>query len=385
MSILIFIIILAVLILIHEFGHFIAAKKQGVMVEEFGFGLPPRLFGIKKGETLYSFNLIPLGGFVKLYGEEYHEVKNNKSQKTNHKKRAFIYKKPWQKALIISAGVMMNLFLGITFFYIILSANNFQSDPIPVFIKTKFKFGNQEKKVIIAKVNKNSPAEKANIKSEDIVVRYQINGGNWININSASEFIKIVKESQNNFITFDLLNNKNGERNIVKVKPIFDKKLNRYIIGVNLADVVILKYSSISEKLLSGVYHSYNLIDYNLKIILNLFSQAIKEKDASTVSQAFSGPIGIFAIIEDTVKSSGKKLVINLLNITGLLSLSLAIMNIFPFPALDGGRMIFVLYEWITGKPANKEIEKYVNLVGFVILISFGILISVNDILKFFR
>lgn len=385
MSLLIFIIILAVLILIHEFGHFIVAKKQGVMVEEFGFGLPPRLFSIKKGETLYSINLIPLGGFVKLYGEEYHEIKNNKSQIINNKKKAFIYKKPWQKALIISAGVIMNLILGISLFYIILSTNNFQSDPIPIFTETKFKFGNQEKKVIIAKVNKNSPAEKVNIKSEDIVIRYKINGGNWININSASEFIKIIKESENNFVTFDLLNNKNGERNIVKVKPIFDKKLNRYIIGVNLADTIILKYSSTSEKLLSGVYHSYNLIDYNLKIISNLFSQAIKEKDASTVSQAFSGPIGIFAIIEETVKSSGKKLVINLLNITGLLSLSLALMNIFPFPALDGGRMIFVLYEWIIRKPANKEIEKYVNLIGFIILISFGIIISINDILKFFK
>jgi len=380
MAILIFIIILAVLILIHEFGHFIAAKKSGVRVEEFGFGLPPRLFGIKKGETIYSINLIPLGGFVRLYGEEYHEIKDKSSSK-----RAFINKAPWQKAIIVAAGVIMNLILGITIFYIILSANGFKSDPIPVFTPTNFRFGHQEKKVIIADVSKDSPAKKAKIKSEDVVIRYKVNGNDWTDINSASQFIKVVKDSKNSPINFDLVNNKNGERKTVEVRPVYNEKLKRYIIGVNLADVIILSYPSSYEKLMSGIFHSYNLIDYNLKVIKSLFSQAVKEKNVETVSQAFSGPIGIFAVIEDTVKSSGQKLVINLLNITGLLSLSLALMNILPFPALDGGRMVFVLYEWITGKKSNKEIEKYVNLIGFIILITFGIAISINDIVKFFR
>lgn len=380
MTILVFIGILALLILIHEFGHFIAAKKNGVKVEEFGFGLPPRIFGIKKGETLYSINLIPLGGFVKLYGEEYHEIKEKSSSKL-----AFINKKPWQKAIIVSAGVIMNLILGVALYYVLLTTNNFQSEPIPIFTDTNFKFGSQEKKVIIANVNKNSPAEKSNIKSEDVVIRYRIDGENWIGINSASEFIQVVKNSKDTDVTFDLLNNKNGEKKIVTVKPVFNQELKRYIIGVNLADIVILKYSTPTEKAFSGVFHSYNLIDYNLKVISSLFSQAVKEKNVETVSQAFSGPIGIFAIIEDTVKSSGKKLITNLLNIIGLLSLSLALMNILPFPALDGGRMVFVVYEWATGKKTNRDIEKYINLVGFVILISLGIAISINDVVKFFR
>ncbi|PIT89239.1 MAG: RIP metalloprotease RseP, partial [Candidatus Levybacteria bacterium CG10_big_fil_rev_8_21_14_0_10_36_7] len=104
----IFFVILLILVLIHEFGHFFGAKKSGVKVEEFGFGFPPRLFGKKIGETLYSFNLIPLGGFVKLFGEEYHEEKKNKTDS----QRAFVNKKPWQKTIIICGGVIMNFVLG---------------------------------------------------------------------------------------------------------------------------------------------------------------------------------------------------------------------------------------------------------------------------------
>ena len=107
MTIIIFILTLALLVLVHEFGHFLAAKRNGVRVEEFGFGLPPRLFGIKKGETLYSVNLLPVGGFVKLYGEEYHEIKNKSLSG-----RAFVNKNPWQKSLIVIGGVIGNFLLG---------------------------------------------------------------------------------------------------------------------------------------------------------------------------------------------------------------------------------------------------------------------------------
>src|SRR3989339_2100093 len=108
-AIIVFILMLAILILGHETGHFLAAKKMGVSVEEFGIGFPPRLFSFKKGETIYSINLLPFGGFVKVYGEEYHEEK--KHYKKN-KKRAFINKKPWQKAIIITAGVIGNIILA---------------------------------------------------------------------------------------------------------------------------------------------------------------------------------------------------------------------------------------------------------------------------------
>ncbi|MCS6956788.1 MAG: M50 family metallopeptidase [Patescibacteria group bacterium] len=382
MTFLFFFIILSVLILIHELGHFLLAKKNGVKVEEFGFGLPPRIWGKKIKETIYSINLFPFGGFVKLYGEEYHEIKNKKN-----KKKAFIYKKPWQKTMIVLGGVFMNLIFGIIIFYFILGLNQFKSTPIPIILKNyQFNFGTQTKKVIIANVNENSPASKTNIKEEDIVLKYRLNASHqWKNISSASQFIEIIKNTKGEKITFELINNKNHEKKIIEVKPIYNEKLKRYIIGVNLADVLILEYKKPIERFFAGFIHSYNLIDYNLKIFKHLFVSSIKEKNPSNITQSLTGPVGIFAVVDDVVKKSGKKLIFNLLELSALISLSLALMNILPFPALDGGRLVFIIYEWITGKPSNKNIEKYVNFFGFLILISLAILISINDFLKFFK
>ncbi len=384
MSLIFFFIIISVLILIHELGHFIFAKINGVKIEEFGFGLPPRLFGIKKGETIYSINLFPFGGFVKLFGEEYHEIDNKKTP-LKDKNKAFINKKPWQKTLIITAGVIMNFFLAVSIFYYLLINNQFKSNIIPLFFNHQFKFGSKEKKIVVINVNKNSPAEKQNIVFEDILLRYKDNNNNqWRNIYDASQFINIVNKNFDKEIILELQNNKNGEVKIVKVKPVYNKNLKRYIIGISLTNSVIINYEKPLEKILSGFLHSYNLLDYNLKVIGNLFSQAVREKKPESITQTLSGPIGIFAIISDTVKSSGKKLVDNLLNLTGLLSLSLALMNILPFPALDGGRLIFVIYEWVTGKKNHQNLEKHLNLIGFLILISLAIIISINDILNFF-
>lgn len=385
MSLILFFIILSFLILIHELGHFLAAKKNGVKVEEFGFGLPPRIFGKKIGQTIYSINLLPIGGFVKLFGEEQYEIEENKNLNKNLKNIAFIYKKPWQKAIIILAGVFMNLIFGIIIFYITLSLNNFQSTPIPMIINNKFTFGKEIKKVIIVNVNKDSPAEKAGIKSEDVVLSYKINGNHWKDITSSQEFINIVKNTKNQPISFNLLNNKNGKKNIITVIPVYNKDLKRYIIGVNLMDIVIIDYQDSTNKFFSGIFHSYNLLDYNLKVFANLFLNAVKEKNPSVVTSSLAGPVGIFAVVDDTVKKSGEKILLNLLELSGLISLSLALMNVLPFPALDGGRLIFVIYEWITGKQSNKEIEKYFNFIGFLILIALAILISINDIAKFFR
>lgn len=383
LSLLIFFIIISILILIHEFGHFISAKLNGVKVEEFGFGLPPRIFGIKKGETIYSINLFPFGGFVKLFGEEYHEIDNNiKSKKILNK--AFINKNPWQKIIIILAGVIMNFLLAIGIFYFLLIKNGFQSNAMPLFYDYKFKFGQQEKKVIVINVNKDSPAYEKNIQTEDIVLEYKSNN-QWRPILNSTEFIKLINKNKDKQLTLKIQNNQNGEEKIIDIKPIFNKNLNRYIIGITLTDAVILKYQSKSEKLLSGFFHSYNLLNYNLEVLNKIIINAIKEKKPENITQTVSGPIGIFAIVSETVKSSGKKLFDNLLDLTALLSLSLGFMNVLPFPALDGGRLIFVLYELITGKKNHQTIEKYLNFFGFLFLIFLAILISINDFLKFFK
>lgn len=391
MTIIVFFIILSVLILIHELGHFIAAKKNGVEVEEFGFGLPPRIFGKKIGKTFYSINLLPIGGFVKLFGEEVHEIDNQtkslKKQKLikEIKEKAFIYKKPWQKAMIVLGGVFMNLVLGVLIFYITLSLNQFKSTPIPIFLKDyQFKFGEESKKVIITRINKNSPAEKSGLKEEDIVLRYKTENTQWKNIRTSKDFINAIKDRKEEKVFLEVINNKNGRKKTAEVKPVYSSDLKRYIIGVSLADSIVIEYSKPLEKVFSGFIHSYNLIDYNFKIFGYLISSSIKEKNPSTITQSVTGPIGIFAVVDDTVRKSGEKLLINLLELSALISLSLAIMNILPLPALDGGRMIFVLYEWIFKKQPNKNIEKYVNLIGFLFLLLLALIVAINDIIRFF-
>jgi len=387
-SIVIFLLILGLLVLIHEFGHFIAAKKSGVMVEEFGFGFPPRLWGKKIGETIYSINAIPLGGFVKLFGEEYAELTTTPSNKSL-KEKAFVFKKPHLKAVIILAGVFMNAVLGITIYYGLLSMNGFQSDPMPLIKPYKFKFGVQEGRVVATNIAKDSPASKAGITVEDIIERYQVASTpvakNWKQITSATEIISTIKSSEGKTVYLDVENVRNGKRQTIAVVPYYNKELKRAIIGVNLLDTVILKYVTPKQKIFSGFMHSYNVLAYNYSTIGELFKIAVKEKTFAPVSQTVSGPIGIYSVVNDVIQTSGTKLLKNMLNIIGLLSLSLAAMNILPLPALDGGRLVFVLYEWITGKQVNKKFEQYVNLFGFIALISLGVLVSINDVLRLLK
>src|SRR3989338_1566243 len=174
MIILIFLLILTILVFVHEFGHFIIAKKMGVKVEEFGIGLPPRLFGIKKGETLYSINLLPLGGFVKLYGEEYNELSKNDENRT------FVNKKPWQKTLIILGGVIGNFLLGWFIFSYLVT----QGVPVPI------------NKVIIEKVTKNSPADISGLKEKDVISKLILpnSPNNSVPLTSASTLIEETKK-----------------------------------------------------------------------------------------------------------------------------------------------------------------------------------------------
>lgn len=390
LSFILFLLILGLLVLIHEFGHFIVAKKSGVMVEEFGFGFPPRIFGKRIGETLYSINAIPLGGFVRMYGEEYAEVEKGK-QKTPStlRKKAFVYKPNWKKALIVVAGVFMNMVLGVSIYYTLLSMNGFQSDPIPLLSPYKFRFGVQEGRVVATNILPESPAAKAGVGVEDILEKYQIGStvdqSRWVQITSANQLISTVKSSLGKNVFLQVENYRNGQRRVIAVSPYYNKELKRAVIGVNLLDTVVLKYQTGKQKLLSGFMHSYNILTYNFTTIGQLVQLAFKEKQLAPVSETVSGPIGIYTVVNDVVQSSGQKIVKNILNIIGLLSLSLAVMNVLPLPALDGGRLAFILFEWITGKRVNKTFERYVNLVGFFIIILFGILVSINDVMRLLR
>lgn len=381
---LLFLLILGVLVFIHELGHFIAAKKNRVRVEEFGLGYPPRIWGKKIGETLYSINMIPLGGFVKVFGEEYHEKEKMDVQDKN---KAFIYKKPWQKAIILVAGVTMNLILGVAIYYFLIGTNNFKSEPLPLIREYSFPFGEEQKNVLVAGIMEDTSAHDAGVMFGDVIYRIRgeegsVIGNKWKEVSSAEKLISMIGQSAGESIYLDVRNIRNNKENIVEVVPQMNEELERAVIGIHLIESVTLVYQSPVQKLFAGFMHAYNILVYNFSTLGTLISMSFETRDIAPVSQSLAGPVGIFSLVSEITKSSGEKLVRNILDFTALLSISLAFMNILPIPVLDGGRLMLVLYEWIARKPVNPSVERKLNLTGLAILLTLVVLITFNDIYR---
>jgi regulator of sigma E protease len=284
---------------------------------------------------------------------------------------------------------MMNIILAVFLYYATLSLNNFRSEPLPLLNNYSFRFGTQENRIVVGGISPNSPAAKTKIQTGDIALRAgaKIDTAeiSWFSISNPDQFINFVKSSDNKELYLDLENLINGETKTIKVTPKYDQKLKRAIIGINLVEATVLTYDKPTEKLFSGFLHSYNMSAYNVSGLTYLFSQSFKQKSVEPIAQGSAGPIGIFKVVDDLVKSSGKKVVLNLLNLLALLSLSLAIINMIPFPALDGGRFVMVLYEWITGRRFNAVIEKYLVVGGFLLLMALALLVAFNDIMRIYR
>ncbi len=350
MTILIFILTLSILVLVHEFGHFLMAKKMGVKVEEFGIGLPPKIFGIKKGETQYTVNLLPIGGFVKLFGEEYSEL-DNKTKKD----RTFVNKKPWQKTLIVLGGVIGNFLLGWVIFSYLVTQGIF----VPI------------NKVVVEKVTKNSPAAFAGLREGDTIVKLILKD-QVINLTSSNTLIEKTKKSAGQNIK--LLVQRNNQELTVDLVPRINPPKGEGPLGIAITSFVEKKYPWYSAPYY-GLVEAFNISSkIASEIGKMLFGFITFQKQNVDVA----GPIGIANLAGQAVKF-GKNAFLQFL---ALLSLNLAIMNILPFPALDGGRLVFVLYEGITKKRPNKNFEKYTNIFGFIILLSLAALITVNDIVK---
>lgn len=354
-----FFIILLILVLIHEFGHFFAAKRLGVKVEEFGFGFPPRIFGKKIGETLYSFNIIPLGGFVKLFGEEYHEAKKaEKKAKFDDKdsKRAFINKKPWQKTIIIIGGVVMNFVLG----WVITSYLFTVGVPTP-------------NGVVIEEVQKNSPAMEKGIKKGDQIIKLTSKSGPT-EILTTYDLTQKTSEFAGQEI--NLLIQGENKQHEISIIPRQNPPKGEGSLGVVISQKVI----NVKYPWYTAGFHGF--VDAGRKTLF-IASQILKLPAQLFVSKkqdlSFTGPVGIAKIVGDARQYG----VNALLELTALLSLNLAVINILPFPALDGGRLVFIIYEWITGKRSNAKLEQYLNLGGIIVLLTLSLVITYFDIKKF--
>ncbi len=346
-----FLIALFVLVIIHELGHFLAAKLSGVKVEEFAIGFPPRLISFRKGETLYSINLLPLGGYVKVYGEEYDEkIRGDKS-------RAFVYKKPWQKLFILTAGVIGNFLLG----WVLISYLFTQGVPVPT------------DTVRIQEVVKNSPAYQAGIRSGDIIKSLEA-GGESVQVKTVEQVVEFINKYKGSPVLLTII--RDGKTLQIEAVPRKNPPPDQGALGIVLSNFQIKKYS-LYQAPVQGLIEAGKTTLFLVQGILTWLWEALTKKPDTT---QITGPIGIAKITANAF-TAGKNM---FLQVIALLSLNLAVVNLLPFPALDGGRVVMVVYEWISGRRINKSFERWANLIGFAILISLVIIISIYDIKRFF-
>ncbi len=384
----VFLLILSVLVLIHELGHFLVAKKLKIKVEEFGFGIPPKAFGIKRGETVYSINWLPIGGFVKLYGED--EAGSGKikikDQKSNIKdvNRAFFARPAGQRAAIVVAGVLMNTILAIVIFYTFLAISNFKTE-LPLISPHKFIFVNQENvsQVLISAVAKNSPAEKEGIRPFSKIISV-----NNVKIKELTEFINYVNNNKGKEIEITWQDARTNETFKTKITPRISPPKGEGALGVGLFSVqtAILNYETPAQKIFSGITHPVNLMTYNFEIIGKLIGVSLKEKTAAPLGDTVAGPVGIYSLVGSIVKIPDfKERILQVLNLAGLLSISLAVFNILPIPALDGGRLFFIVIEMATRRKVNQKFESYAHAIGMALLLFLIILITFRDLLRLFK
>lgn len=348
LTLLLFIFILSFIILIHELGHFLWAKKFGVHIYEFSIGMGPVIFS-KKGKDKINYNIraFPIGGFVQMAGEVYEDDKKIPKKK-------FMCNKPWiQRLIVIVAGVVNNFILALLLLFVyalIWGAPN---------IKTQ-----------VGEVMQDYPAYKAGLRSNDHILK--INGRNAKNWDSAQ--IILALKNKNEYSTF-LVKRENGKIETLKIKPNkeVDKetKEERSVYGFKVDD-------SIERGIVPSIKYAFqkfgSIINSMVITISSLFTGELSVK-------SLSGPVGIYKVVDQSAAYGVK----NVLYLIAFLSINVGFINILPFPAFDGGRAFFMVVEKIKGSPVNSNFENLCHTIGFILLLLLMVYISFNDILRLFK
>lgn len=364
MSILIFAIILLGLVTIHEFGHFIVAKLSGIRVDEFAFGFPPKIFGKKIGETEYKFNLLPLGGYVKIYGEDAEEVAVDHPDY----ERSFFRKSPVIQGAVIVAGVFFNLLAawGLFATTFILGAET-SKDLAPAGVTL------QNEHMVITTVASGSPAEKAGLIAGDTIHSFMINGATST-LPTPADLPSFVAAHQEDVITVRYTTNQKKGEQVATLIPSFGTSKDKKMIGI-ATDVVGTLRLPLGTAIFEGarstfLYTKLTALGFG-KLIKGFFTRE------SSVGE-LTGPIGIVGIVEQARQYG----IVALLTFAALISINLAVLNLVPFPALDGGRFLFIAIEGITRKKIPAQFQMWANTIGFGLLLSLMLVVSYQDIAK---
>lgn len=360
MSIILFLAVLFVLVLVHEFGHFVVAKWSGMRVDEFGIGFPPKLFGIKKGETEYTFNALPLGGFVKIYGEDSIGIAEGEDS------RSFVSKNRWSQAAVLIAGVTMNILFAWVLMAIVFGIG--VNTPV-----TEAEAG-PDARLTITEILPESPAEEALIEQGAVIQSVQV-GDNVLETLSPSAFSTFLGTHSGEPLILSYTHS--GELKIVQLVPrinIIEGDSSKPAIGVALTQIDTVKRSFSESIKDSFIYTVTGLRDITVGISKLIWDSVRFQADFSQIA----GPVGIAGLVGEA-SSYGFT---TLLMFTAFISLNLAVINILPFPALDGGRLLLVAIEAVRRKPIKPEFVGALNTVGFILLILLMVAVTWNDIAR---
>ena len=292
---------------------------------------------------------------------------------------SFAVKKPWQRFTVLIAGVFMNGLMAVLLFYIFFFANGFKTFQLPLFFDYRFRFGEvEELGTVVTEVQKGSGAETAGVGLGEAILA--VDG---VPVKDIKEVKAQLVGKQDKEVALKLVDFKNQSSlstRTINVKVTQDSEGNP-VLGVYLSKSVSISYKKPIEKLLVGFLHSYNVVGYSMSSLAKIIGLSVETRDIAPVSQSVSGPVGIFNIIDAILKYGGSRVWLTILDYIALMSLSLATINILPFPALDGGRMVFVLVEWVSGKKVNPKWEANIHKVGMFFLLGLLVLITIKDII----
>lgn len=361
MSVIIFILVLGVLVLVHEWGHFIVAKKTGMRVDEFGIGFPPKLFGQKKGETEYTVNLLPLGGFVKIYGENLEAIPDDDPEKV----RAFGSRPKLAQAAVLVAGVTMNVIFAWLLFFVTFVVG------VPSLVDESD--ATEEAKLLVTAVLPESTlAEDLPVGAEIVSVATTDTVLSGLSVSSFTDFIQEHPTSE---MFIDYRHNEEEKR--VSVTPqlgLIPDDAERVAVGVSLAMLDNKKYS-VGE----AFTRAFETTGNGLKsITVGIYTLIVGAVSGGADLTQVAGPVGIVGMVGEAASFGFT----TLLTFTAIISLNLAVVNLLPIPALDGGRLLFVAVEAVTRKPINPAWAGRLNAIGFLLLMALMVFITYNDIVK---
>lgn len=366
MSIIIFILILGILVFVHELGHFGVAKFFKVRVDEFGMGFPPRAAKLfQRGETEYTLNWIPFGGFVKIHGED--PLEHGEMDKDY--KRSMVSKPWWQQILVLIAGVTMNIILA----WVLFSGAYMIGAPTPAStVDDPSRLKNPA--LTILQVMPETPADIAGLKTGDRVVKVTTPQAILVNGNQQTFITTIQNTQPGETATISIL--RENEPQEITVTPSSNNDAGKQQIGVAI-DVVGMYRTGFFKSFAEGAKSTYFGTVNTFKAFGNLLVDAVRG-EASMAS--VTGPVGLAGLVGDAQKIGFVYVII----LAAIISINLAIINILPLPALDGGRILFVIIEAIIRRPLPKKFVMWTNTAGFFLLIGLMLVITVKDVIKLF-